>query len=88
MKMDVALALTVILNAVKDLLYVLIPSKQITSRFFVAGLLRMTLRQVPRAMGGKPTPSQIFEGVHEEHEVNKSENINFRSFVSFVLLCL
>jgi hypothetical protein len=39
----------------------LTPSKQITSRFFVAefilsmveGLLRMTLRQVPRATGGK-----------------------------------
>jgi hypothetical protein len=36
MKMDVTLALTVILNAVKDLLYVFDPSKQITSRFFVA----------------------------------------------------
>jgi hypothetical protein len=43
MKMDVALALTVILNAVKDLLYVFAPSKRITSRFFVAVLLRMTL---------------------------------------------
>jgi hypothetical protein len=49
------------MNAVKDLLYVFDPSKQITSRFFVAefilsmveGLLRMTLRQVPRATGGK-----------------------------------
>jgi hypothetical protein len=45
------------------------PEQIIRSRFFVAefilsmaeGLLRMTLRQVPRAMGGKPTPSQIFE---------------------------
>jgi hypothetical protein len=67
--MDVALALTVILNAVKDLLYAFDPSKQITSRFFVAefilsmaeGLLRMTLRQVLRATGGKPT-TPIFEG--------------------------
>ena len=59
-------ALTVILNAVKDLLYVF-DSKRITSRFFVAefilsmveGLLRMTLRQV-REIGGKPT-TPIFE---------------------------
>jgi hypothetical protein len=55
------LALTVILNAVKGLPYVFDPSKQITSRFFVAefilrmaeGLLRMTLR-LPRETGGKP----------------------------------
>jgi hypothetical protein len=69
------LALTVILNAVKDLLYVF-DSKRITSRFFVAefilsmveGLLRMTLRQV-REIGGKPT-TPIFEEGHEEHEGN------------------
>jgi hypothetical protein len=36
---------TVILNEVKDLLLLLTTSKPITSRFFVAALLRMTLRQ-------------------------------------------
>jgi hypothetical protein len=41
-------------------------SKQIISRFFVARLLRMTLRQV-RATCGKPT-TLIFEGAHERHE--------------------
>jgi hypothetical protein len=54
----------------------LTPPEQITSRFFVAefilsmaeGLLRMKLRQVPRATGGKPT-SPIFEGRREGHEV-------------------
>jgi hypothetical protein len=56
------LALTVILNGVKDLLYVF-DLKRITSRFFVATLLRMTLRQV-RETGGKPT-TPIFEGAHE-----------------------
>jgi hypothetical protein len=35
------------------------------------GLLRMTLRQVPRAMGGKPT-TPIFEGAHEGHEAPTS----------------
>ena len=47
----------------------LTPSKQVTSRFFVAefilsiaeGLLRMTLRKVPRATGDKPT-IPTFEG--------------------------
>jgi hypothetical protein len=62
------LASTVILNAVKDLLYVF-DLKRITSRFFVATLLRMTLRQV-RETGGKPT-TPIFEGGHEEHEGKK-----------------
>jgi hypothetical protein len=33
------------------------------------GLLRMTLRQVPRAMGGKPT-TPSFEGAHEGHEAH------------------
>jgi hypothetical protein len=36
---------TVILKPVKDLLYVFDPLEQTTSRFFVAALLRMTLRQ-------------------------------------------
>ena len=31
----------------------------------------------PQATGGKPT-TPIFEGGHEEHEVKKFENINFR----------
>jgi hypothetical protein len=41
-------------------------SKQIIGRFFVATLLRMTLRQV-RATGGKPT-TPIFKEAHEGHE--------------------
>jgi hypothetical protein len=61
-------------DAVKDLLYVFAPSKQITSRFFVAefilsmaeGLLRMTLRQVPRATGGKPT-TQFSKETNHDH---------------------
>jgi hypothetical protein len=45
----------------------------------------MILQHVPRAMGGKPTPSQIFEGDHEELEVRKFGNIDFpKPFVSFV----
>jgi hypothetical protein len=68
---------------VKDLLYVFDPSKQITSRFFVAALLRMTLRQVRRATGGKPTTA-IFERGHEEHEVKKFKRTNYKTFVSFV----
>jgi hypothetical protein len=50
------------------------PREQITSRFFVAALLRMTLRQVPRAMGGKPAPSQIFEGGHSAVEPQPKES--------------
>jgi hypothetical protein len=76
------LTLTVILNAVKDLLYVF-DLKRITSRFFVAefilsmaeGLLRMTLRQV-RETGGKPT-TPIFEGAHEGHEGFRKYIFNF-----------
>ena len=52
------LALTVILNAVKDLLYVFGPSKQITSRFFVAALRRMTLPQDVSA-GLKPALQKL-----------------------------
>jgi hypothetical protein len=55
----------------------LTPRKQITNRFFVAALLRMTLRQVPRAIGGKPTTPTVEGGGHEEHEVRDS-NINFQ----------
>jgi hypothetical protein len=62
-----SLALTVILNVVKDLLYVFdaleTDNKQILRRgvymSMAEGLLRITLRQV-RATGGKPT-TPIFE---------------------------
>jgi hypothetical protein len=58
MKMDAALALTVILNAVKDLLYVFDPLETDNKQILRPGVypehgLRMKLRQVPRATGGK-----------------------------------
>jgi hypothetical protein len=62
----------------------LTPSKQIASRFFVASLLRMTLRQVPRATGGKPT-TPTFEGEREGHEEEIEVEI-FIPHVFFVLL--
>jgi len=35
-------------------------------------------------MQRSPTPSQIFEGDHEEHEVRNQQISIFESFVSFV----
>jgi hypothetical protein len=65
-------------------------SKQTTGRFFVATLLRMTLRQV-RMTGGKPT-TPTFEGGHDEHEVFVGGGFSNRPFVepfvSIVISCV